>query len=713
MFNSSIQEILIRRRNSIIIPKPKVLNKKNTTNLIATINKNLETGFGYILSKDCLKELQYIDKDQLKDFYNTIVDALKKNLPQKRYTPMYKNFPSQVMSMDEAELYFNAIMHYTGDIIGKRITPVYEEQERNPLFENTDVTILKYADNLNLVEIYKNLILSKTSISQQDKEDIVTILFFSDITLTIQEDIPHKENLAFFSKILIERKKPLNTNWFKNATDILRLSVALSNGDVSLSEKTKFKNFKRYERRNILALLDILDNSNIIQDMARHKQQWIKLGEKLHPGDYKEKYPNASYYFDMIRNHKVQTTNGLIDSAMKSGDIEFVVSELKRVPGEFVRKLDKLLRENNKTNQEYILKELKDVLDKVSTPVLLQVYHHFSTRDRNPYRVFLPKGNVQKAYIIENDLKPISIETVDFVLKNIWKTLIDRFSKLESLGKVYLDENLSQYTVPFSQRSASKTLKTISRGSKFNFDNEKNLRFFISWREPKGIRTDIDLSAVYFDANWNNIGRVSYTNLRNNYSVHSGDLTSAPNGATEYVDLDIQKSINNKVRYVMTQVFCFTSTPFCDLPECNFGWMEREDLESGEIYESTTVKNDFDLSSNSRIALPIIIDLIKGEVIWCDISLKHDIKHNIGFSRGNRYGIYVGGNNVESNIDTITAMGIAMTNLEKPNLLFPLLLLHSTSRGSFVDNPEDADTIFSEDQGTHFQLDKIMNEFLT
>lgn len=521
MFDKNIQEILIRRRNKVNLPTPDFYT--TSTRKVATLNKNLETGFGYVLNTEVNDFLMRCNNDDISDFYNEVVSALKKMIPQKRYDPMYKNFPSQVMRMDEVELYMNAIMHYSGDATGQRIMPEYEEQERNPLFEDTKIVVLGTGGVEDLIDIFNNLIQSKTSISDQDKEDINKLLDIGITSIAEAPDkIPHKENLAFLAKSLMDRKLPIYQKWFKTATDVLRLAVAMSDGDISLAKKTKFKNFKRRERKYILDLLETLDNDNCLADMARHRNQWIRLGEKLHPGDYQKQFPKSFSYFDMIRNEKVQTPNGIIEGALEDGNLWFVIDELKKTPGEFVRKLDRLLREapgHNKT----ILSNLNEVLDNVSTPVLLQTLTHFKNRD-NKFRVFLPKGNVQKAYVTENNLKPICKTTLSDVIDLIKMTLQDRFAKLESLGKVYLDEKLKQYTVPFSQRSASKTLKTISRGSKFDMDQE-NLRFFISWRQSENERVDLDLSATFFDENWDYVDHISYTELKNKYSVHSGDIT--------------------------------------------------------------------------------------------------------------------------------------------------------------------------------------------
>ena len=76
----------------------------------------------------------------------------------------------------------------------------------------------------------------------------------------------------------------------KTYTDILRLAVELSDGDTSLSQKTRFKNFTRRERK---ILLQLFDNCKVnLEDMLRHRQMYLRLGEKIHPGEYREKYPH-------------------------------------------------------------------------------------------------------------------------------------------------------------------------------------------------------------------------------------------------------------------------------------------------------------------------------------------------------------------------------------------------------------------------------------
>jgi hypothetical protein len=53
-----------------------------------------------------------------------------------------------------------------------------------------------------------------------------------------------------------------------------------------------------------------------------------------------------------------------------------------------------------------------------------------------------------------------------------------------------------------------------------------------------------------------------------------------------------------------------------------------------------------------------------------------------------------------------------MTGLNKPDL-YDLFRMHAEARGEFVDNIEDADTVFSIEEGiTPFDTDVIVSEYL-
>lgn len=699
-------KILLRRKNKLIVGNVGYVMSDDTQRYLVTMTKNIET-LGYTFSKQLFNKLKTLTKEELFEIYKELVSELKKNIgADVQYNPMYPNFPESVMEENEMQLYMNAIVHYWSY---GTILPCEEKNERLPLFDETKVKVIDSGEWEDLYEIFDNLCRSKTSISQTDKEDLEWIMKNSNVKFP--DEIPLKENVALIGKIYVE-SNPLATadklqKYFKTATDILRLITAMSDGDISLATNTKYRSFKRKERR---LLLELLDNcGNIQEDMLRYKNRWIRVGERLHPGEYKTgRYDNARLAFDKLRNNeKIQTFNSKVDHNMKDKNFEKAILLLQKRPGELARRLDYLLRTVDKKNN--VINTFKDVANKVSTPVLLQIKEHFKSRQEElNTRVFFPKGCLARSYAIENKLPDIDKKYCDAIVKICENALIETYKSKDFMGNVYLSEEYKNYIVPFSQRSASKSLKTIVRGSRIKLkESAKAMRAFIWWTNTDDERVDIDLSATVFDENWNYINHVSYTRLRDDemYIYHSGDIINGGDvngvGVSEFLDVDIESVVDAGGRYVVYQVYNYSEQTFGNLPHAMFGWMEREDVNSGEIYEPRTVAQKMDLTSQSKVCIPVIFDCVERKFIWCDMNVSLDGCHH-----------HRGGNNVESNLMGVAATCYSIVNMKKPNL-YDLIDLHIRARGLRVENKEEADIVFDINDGiTPFDTEAFMGEYI-
>ena len=700
---NATNKILLRRKHLVVIePNNAEYEQSKTENaLVVSMMKNVQS-LGFTFSKELFETLMHCGKDELKNFYTELIPELKALVgADVTYRPMYPNFPEQVAEASDVELFINAIVHYF--TLGQ-LMPEYEKNERLPLIDVNKMTVLSIGNSEDLMKILTNLASSKTSISQQDKEDIITIIKATpDYAKYLPDTIPLKENVALIGKLIIE-EAPIKSaapikKYFKTATDVLRLVTAMSDGDISLAAKTRYRSLKRCERRIIL---DLLANcGNITEDLYRYQYEWIRVAEILHPFEYKyKKYNGVNKAFNTLRNEKKPLMfGGQVQAAILKKDMRTAATLLKERPGEFARQLDKVLRDSDNAN--YILNCFKDVATSISTPVLLQVRQHFIGRmaeQRTPVRVFFPKGNLARAMSIKNELPAIDATICKNVARICRDALIEQYKEKDFLGNVFVDEDFKHYLVPFSQRSASKAVKTIVRGSKVPVKEDASaVRAFIWWTNMDDSknddywnngRVDIDLSAAIFDENWNYLEHVSYTHLRSaKYKAyHSGDITNGGsvkgNGVAEFLDVDID-SVGKRGRYVVYQVYNYTSQKFCDLTNCRFGWMEREDVNSGEIFEPTTVAMKMDLTAESTVAIPVIFDCVERKFIWCDL--------NLAMPCSNR-----GGNNIESNISGVIATCFAMANMNKANL-YDLILLNAKARGNIVTNRNEADIIFSND----------------
>ena len=203
---------------------------------------------------------------------------------------------------------------------------------------------------------------------------------------------------------------------------------------------------------------------------------------------------------------------------------------------------------------------------------------------------------------------------------------------------------------------------------------------------------------MLYDAGWRYLEHISYTNLKSERyrAAHSGDIVTAPHGACEFIDLDIESVVRYGGRYVVAALHSFSGQPYCDLPECHAGWMLRQAPQSGEIFEPRTVQQKIDVAANTRICIPVILDLVARQVIWTDLALRSNPRWST---------------NVEGNQKGMLLMGQALTTLVKPDL-YELFTLHAAARGLPAPR-ETAQVVFAPDGTvTPFDIGVILAEYL-
>jgi hypothetical protein len=694
------REVYLTRRRRVLLDQG---GGECPTAVVATGNRNLEA-LGFTVSRDLFERLRSLPADGVARFYGEITPILAEMVGAHRdFRPMYLDFPAQVMAASDLELYINALAHYWGSFVadvtgqpGYVILPSYPKAEREPLDQEVRLKVIDLGSKADFEAIFTRLVGSNASLPESDKAIVAWFVeeYGDDLLRLLPPEIPQKETLALLAGGLLKRSEPTYLlPHLKTATDVLRVAVVLSGGDVSLARPTRFRKSSRRERRFLLRALE--ECGAITEDMLRWRGYWVRLGEILHPFEYKGRYPKVYEAFDVLRNDRpFATFNSKVEAGLRSGDLGPVIGLLRQRPGVFARRLDHLLRLGGGRET---LASFLEVADQVATPVLVQVYSHFKGRpETRELRAFFPKGNVAKVQIQEGSLPPLPQDLTSAVADGVRNVLVDRFRKLPPLGKVWVDERLKSFLVPAGMRSASKSLRTVARGSRLGLPDGDTIRFFLWWKNGED-RTDIDLSAVLFHADWTRLLELAYFRLRESAvgCYHSGDIVDAPEGACEFIDMDVKAMTSKGVRYVVMCLNSFTRQPYCDLPECFAGWMARTKPQSGEVFEARTVQDKIDLVSDTTVSIPVVIDLHDRQVVWADVALK-----SAGWI-----------NSVHANRDNIARLARAMVGLDRPNL-HDLFLMHVEARGEMAAR-ERADTVFSVHEGvTPFDTDRILSEFL-
>lgn len=553
-----------------------------------------------------------------------------------------------------------------------------------------------------------NILNSKVSYSQQDKEDVETIIktYINTNVLDyiMPNEIPIKENLVFIINTIINLSDNAEnlildkySKYFKTYTDVLRLAVAMSDQDISLSSCIRFKKFKRWERRMLLGLFDSLKNNNH-DDLVRHRELFLRLGEHIHPGDYSKKYKHAYKNFDDLRNNyktlKKRTFNSMKEQAFKDKDLNTILSLLVKRPGEFARSLNRvlLLAQELGYDSDVVMKQFKEsAYNKVPISTLMTVLNYLENRSsNNELRVFYPKGQVGKAFSINNNLTAMNTEYLLNASETLYDLIVDMLRNKDELGKVYIDDKLNNYVAPFKLRDLNKASKQIERGSRFDIE-DNNIRFYLHWVNRindwgRESRTDLDLSLCVLNDELTTIDTLYYGNLTVQGCIHSGDVINAPadeGGGTEYVDIHIDK-LHKDTRYIAVLVHSYTMANFYELPEAFVGYMSIPDNMQIKDYDASLSKLKLDLTSKSKATMPCILDIKNMKIIWTDLNIDNNDEEKIMYNNA---------------VYTKSAMKSAMYNVIHTfkTTLYDLILINASTRGEIVNNIKDADIIFVED----------------
>ncbi|MFT7620082.1 MAG: hypothetical protein ACI97A_003739 [Planctomycetota bacterium] len=364
-------------------------HRKKNHELALVINAEFMQ-LGYIMSADLFDRVATLAKDDAKKLYDSVTPVLK-NIKGADvvYEPMYPNFPEQVAKTLTLDLYSNALLHYWSFGTWR---PNYVKTAREFDFEPTDCTQIEIAKRDDFDTIFAQILGSKDSISQEDK-DIVRWFFVNKADVSIPKDIPYKESLCFVVAECLTNGRDFS-EFLKTATDVLRVITNLSGGDISLSENTKYKSLPRRQRRMFEKILDRVARA---EDLKRHHKKWNKVFHSLHVGEY------SSRLFALAKkvrtNCHIDSFNGQVERSIAGRDLLSTLNLVASRPGEFARTLDHLLRVFDSSPK--VIDGFKEVVDQVPTRILLQLLGNLNTRFADCFKkVIFPKGQTQKAQLV-------------------------------------------------------------------------------------------------------------------------------------------------------------------------------------------------------------------------------------------------------------------------------------------------------------------------
>ncbi|MEX0167889.1 hypothetical protein [Streptomyces sp. LMG1-1-1.1] len=444
--------------------------------------------------------------------------------------------------------------------------------------------------------LYLALAGSVTPLGEDDLKDLA-VLAGHCVDGPQPETIPVRESRAVVNRARLAAGADLLLD---TVTDVLRLACALSGGDVTLREPTRFRALSRPVRRAVLAGLDavVAAAPAKLADVAAHREPWKRLGERLHPHEY-PRWPHAAEVFAVARGERrARSFDSLVEERLGRNDVTGAAELLTAAPGRLFRALDRLLRTaDGPERREAVLAAAERAAPHVAGRVVLSLREHVQNRADGgaKQRVFVNRTG--GAWVTADTRPPLPEDVRERLL-----ALLDDETRrrLPAPGHLVVDPAVLDVALPLSGRATAAGLGVLPRGSVSPVDGEL-LRFFMYWKQTRR-STDYDLSALILDADYETVTWLSYTTLTALEGEHSGDITNAPDGASEFINLRL-----GAVRgtFLVPQVDIYSGEDFEQVDESFFGYMLRDAEQAGRPFEPRTVRMKSDLRGPGRVALPL------------------------------------------------------------------------------------------------------------
>lgn len=612
--SSYATEILIRH-NLISLPPSSSDSQENNQQAIATIVSNIAY-YGYAVSENVYNRLCQVSTENLTSWWQEIEPVLQKITGDDRKMGdyvVYKNFPQEVLAMSEVEYWTKQILMYWGFPNQYFTTPA---EEREALKEKIKFKVLQPAQENSLLEIFNSILYLPNRWVEQQWTDINYLL--NDFLYLINTDkIPFKENLIQVLVYCLEEEKTIKV---KSATDVLRLAVALSEGDISLRKFPQFRTFKRRERRYLLNLLN--ETSNLEEDIFRRKNMWKRFFYALHPGDYSSRFGKFSKviiaYDHLFNNKSPITFNSKLEKLLAEKNIQ-ALELLKTRAGEFVRRLHHCLL----LFGEETVTAFSEVIPQLKLIQLLKIQSYLETINYRVYRTIAPQGNWTKIQVLETDenrqLKPEIIEKLLTKIAQEIKNKVDNFAPFV---------NLDPQTEMIKLQTNDSELTPYGRGTIFPIpDNITFIRTASYWRSGATAHNIwYDNGWNFFAEDWKPLGSCCWTdvNFANSSAIFSGDPTNSKDlqgNACQMIDLYLNELLANNVRYAVWNILCYSGLSFNKAEEVYGALQWGENPQTGNLFEPSRCQLSFPIKGDNLTKYLALIDLQKRHLIYLDANL--------------------------------------------------------------------------------------------
>jgi hypothetical protein len=534
-----------------------------------TLNENLKS-LGLVL-----KPMDIIKVAKSSEI-NTLYDRLRKYVGEVLAKPMYPNFPTEVMLIDEAEYRLHQLMHYfstyglmsLGFEVDKGWLPDRETIEKTKKDDALlDLHVVEIVDDIYSYAAEK-ILSRRQRMTLPEKEIIRQCIKHLDADF-FDFKIPFKQNLLDLVQLFADqRNQAAARKVCQHTGDVLKcLDYYLTRNKWKLTTSQK----KFWVK--LLESYDVKDfESNIMLSIKKGERSELVL-RYLDFNNYSRSKGHRKA-LAKLRNKDLKSWEAKWKAVFAEGNNRKGLEIIAQRPGIMLRNLTFLLRNGCSK------KDITEALDgtALSAVTIVSLLNTFGKRDS---------------------------EEADMVYDICLKALSEYLASVETpiLGKkVFIDEGI--YDIDHSEirgNARSEEGGYVPSGIAYRIPECRHLRAFVYWNSEQ--YSDVDLHGAGemingddFHIGWN-------ASFRNAGVVMSGDITHPD--AAEYIDIDV-----DYVKNATINIDVFSGGTFKDLETCFAGLMAVNRLgQDVKLYDPANCFFSHDLNQNSRFIHYAYIDV--------------------------------------------------------------------------------------------------------
>lgn len=708
--NKTILKKYYEMQGKIILPEQK---DNDNLSLAATVAANF-ISIGFPLTTEQLRTLAKADAEDIKGFYEDNFAMLSEVIGAgKQPKPFYPDFPEGCMERSHAEYFIDQIIY---GLSGLQLEPkeYMKEKKTYPFIGQPMRRVLMTGSREDLDATFEMAVKSAIAYSKEQREFIMEYVKENPEKINVLIDnaaTKNREN-AVTCAVMVEElsENSLHTAKFmKQPADLLRYAAFKSlqrinaardpYGAIALKDtKEDMPDFAlgRKERRFVMDNLVEMDKGSgekLSNFMHGHDEEWSRLFKRLHISDpiwKAAKYDNVKQAIIIIQSGmKIDRPARRLEEAVKTENVELAVKESAKMPGEFMRRFDKLYRMGIEQGKEQVvLHAMEDVSSKAGIATVTGAIGNIEMRDHDEEERFF-KGKTGKVVrSVDKNRKGFTEGQIKNAVDIAMKGMSEKFAGKKPMGKVFISDTLASVKIPADIRDNSGAVGDMTSGSKMPIAEDwKKMRFFTSWTNLmeedyyNGSRVDIDLTVAFCDKNMNVVEFCGWNGSKHGDGfVYSGDVQDGGladgEGRAEFIDVDIDKLKERGIVYLVPQVNSYTNQKFSEQPHTCFGVMKRTDKDMGEKFEPATVVNRFVLDTEAKQASMYIIDISNREILWLNEKAQENVASRGLYGMLNQVGRVSG------------SKTMSLNRLVEANVM---------ANGEFTKNPQDADVIFVRD----------------